>query len=138
MPSDVASMGRGQLGVASKVPARASDQALRLAGPFFFSPAPSPSTDGRVCTCGEVVEVPPPTNDEVCAVLRRVVTLARRDFEAAEAAFGDEEDEYGALQAAAVQRPLALGESPPRRRPAKRVAVAQGLQPARGHGGAWP
>lgn len=77
---------------------------------------------------GEVVEVPPPTDDEVVGVLRRVLTLARRDFEAEEAAFGAEEDEYGALQAAAVQRPLALEESPPRRRrPAKRVAVAQGF-----------
>ena len=76
---------------------------------------------------GEVVEVPPPTDDEVVGVLRRVLTLARRDFEAAEAAFGDEEDEYGALQAAAVQRPLALGDGPTRRRPAKRVAVAHGF-----------
>jgi hypothetical protein len=72
---------------------------------------------------GTVVEVPPPSDDEVSAVLARVLGPARRDFSDVDAVWPEDEDEAGERQC--PQRPLWLVLPPtPRRR---RVAVAHGF-----------
>ena len=73
---------------------------------------------------GEVVPLPAPDDEEVTAVLARVLRQARRDWASLDAVWA--EDEYEGLQAQALQRPLGveLPASPHRRR---RVAVLQGF-----------
>ena len=72
---------------------------------------------------GEVVEVAPPTDDDVAAVLARVLRQAKKDFADLDAAWP--EDEYEKGQRESLQRPLGLELPPtPRRR---RVAVAHGF-----------
>ena len=73
---------------------------------------------------GEEVLLPPPGDEEVTALLARVLRLARRDWEESDAAWAEEE--YEGLQAEALQRPLGLElpASPHRRR---RVAVQEGF-----------
>lgn len=52
---------------------------------------------------GEAVVLPPPDDDEVRTVLARVLRQARRDWEAADPAWA--EDEYEGLQAEALSLP---------------------------------
>lgn len=76
---------------------------------------------------GAVTPLPPPTDEEVEAVVRRVVRQVRAPFEDAQADAGwEDEEELAKLQAEAVQQRLGLeGDAPrPKRR---RVAVAQGF-----------
>ncbi len=64
------------------------------------------------------MHLPPPLDDDVAAILARVLLQAKKDFAEAEAAWP--EDETGQQQC--LQRPLGLALPPlPRRR---RVAVA--------------
>ncbi|MDP3504045.1 MAG: transposase, partial [Myxococcales bacterium] len=72
---------------------------------------------------GEVVEVAPPTDDDVAAVLARVLRQAKKDFAQLDASWP--EDEYEKGQREALQRPLGLELPPPARR--RRVAVAHGF-----------
>ena len=72
---------------------------------------------------GEVVEVAPPTDDDVAAVLARVLRQAKKDFADLDAAWPEDESEKG--QRESLQRPPGLELPPtPRRR---RVAVAHGF-----------
>jgi hypothetical protein len=74
-------------------------------------------------TASEVVEVAPPTDDDVAAVLARVLRQAKKDFADLDAAWP--EDEYEKGQRDSLQRPPRLELPPtPRRR---RVAVAHGF-----------
>ena len=73
---------------------------------------------------GEKVLLPPPSDDEVRAVLQRVLRLAKKDWADADAAWA--EDEYEALQRHALQRPLAL-ELPPSPHRRRRLAVLHGF-----------
>jgi Putative transposase len=73
---------------------------------------------------GEVVVVGPPEDDEVQAVLERVLGQAQRDWQAEGNTWAD--DEYEELQQHALQQQrLALEEGPRHRR--RRVAVAHGF-----------
>lgn len=73
---------------------------------------------------GEEVAVPPPDDAEVRAVLARTLRQAGADWEALDAAWAD--DEYEALQAEALQRPLGL-ELPPSAQCRRRLAVLEGF-----------
>ena len=73
---------------------------------------------------GEEVAVPPPDDTEVRAVLARTLRQAGADWEALDAAWAD--DEYEALQAEALQRPLGL-ELPPSAQCRRRLAVLEGF-----------
>jgi hypothetical protein len=72
---------------------------------------------------GEVVALPPPSDDDVRRVLERVLRQARRGWEASDSAWA--EDEYEASQQQAVQQRLELPPTPTRRQ--RRVAVAHGF-----------
>jgi len=76
---------------------------------------------------GAVTPLPPPTEDDVEAVVKRVVRQVRAGFEEAQADAGWEDDaELQALQAEAVQQRLVLeGEAPATKR--RRLAGAQGF-----------
>ena len=72
---------------------------------------------------GDVVHLPPPSDDDVAAILARVLRQAKKDFTDLHAAWP--EDEYEEGQRESLQRPLGLELPPtPRRR---RVAVAHGF-----------
>ncbi|MCC6333520.1 MAG: transposase [Myxococcales bacterium] len=73
---------------------------------------------------GEGVPLPPPSDDEVTAVLHRVLRQAQQAWADLDEAWPD--DEYEALQAHALQRPLDL-ELPASSRRTRRVAVAHGF-----------
>ena len=73
---------------------------------------------------GEEVAVPPPDDTEVRAVLARTLRQAGADWEELDAAWAD--DEYEALQAEALQRPLGL-ELPPSAQCRRRLAVLEGF-----------
>ncbi len=72
---------------------------------------------------GEVVELPPPDDEEVEGVLRRVLTQLKGRLAEVEGALP--EDEYEGLQAASLQGRLGLGDA--LRPPAKKRRVALGL-----------
>ena len=72
---------------------------------------------------GEVVELPPPDDEEVEGVLRRLVLQLKAVLSQAEGALP--EDEYEGLQAASVQGRMVLGDK--RRPEAKKRRVALGL-----------
>ena len=72
---------------------------------------------------GEAVELPPPDDEEVEGVLRRVLTQLKAVLAEVEGALP--EDEYEGLQAASVQGRLGLGDEV--RPPAKKRRVALGL-----------
>ena len=73
---------------------------------------------------GELVELPPPSDEDVARVLHRALTLAKRDWRQLDAAWP--EDEYQQLQQRAAQERLQLVEPAPRGR-ARRVAVEGGF-----------
>jgi len=72
---------------------------------------------------GEVVELPPPDDEEVEGVLRRLLLQLNAVLAQVEGALP--EDEYEALQAASVQGRMVLGDE--RRAPAKKRRVALGM-----------
>ena len=72
---------------------------------------------------GEAVELPPPDDEEVEGVLRRMLRQLKAVLAQLEGALP--EDEYEGLQAASVQGRLGLGDE--RRPPAKKRRVAVGL-----------
>ena len=76
-----------------------------------------------VTSTGEAVEVAPPSDDDVAAVLARVLRQARKDFGEADAAWPEDEYERGKRES--LQRPLGLELPPTARR--RRVAVAHGF-----------
>ncbi|MDO8952774.1 MAG: transposase [Draconibacterium sp.] len=78
---------------------------------------------GATSFSGEAVEVAPPTDDDVAAVLARVLRQAKKDFADLDAAWP--EDEYEKGQRESLQRPLGLELPPTARR--RRVAVAHGF-----------
>lgn len=72
---------------------------------------------------GDVVHLPPPSDDDVTAILARVLRQAKKDFADLDAAWP--EDEYEEGQRESLQRPLGLELPPTARR--RRVAVAHGF-----------
>ncbi len=81
------------------------------------------TSSGAQHSRGEAVEVAPPTDDDVAAVLARVLRQAKKDFAEEDAAWP--EDEYEKGQRESLQRPLGLELPPTARR--RRVAVAHGF-----------
>ena len=81
------------------------------------------TSSGAQHSRGEAVEVAPPTDDDVAAVLARVLRQAKKDFAEEHAAWP--EDEYEKGQRESLQRPLGLELPPTARR--RRVAVAHGF-----------
>jgi len=75
----------------------------------------------------DFVALPPPSDGDVAAVLRRLVLQLAKDFEGAEAGWPD--DALEALQSEGVQHRLSLGElhGVRPRRAGRRVAVVQGF-----------
>lgn len=71
---------------------------------------------------GVEVPLPPPSEDEVAAVLHRVLRLARDAFADGDVPFPD--DDFEGLQLRALQRPLPLRLP---KRPARRLASAYGF-----------
>lgn len=73
---------------------------------------------------GEVVTVPPPSEEDVARILHRALTQARKDWGDLDAAWP--EDEYEALQQRMAQETLALGDAGASVR-RRRVAVEAGF-----------
>ena len=74
---------------------------------------------------GEVVPLPPPTDEEVTAVLARVLRQAKKDWAELDAAWA--EDEYEELQQRAIQERLGLADAQRPRPRCRRLAVLQGF-----------